>query len=108
MNFWDDFEQSKRMWILRVKIDSWSQGVDEHIRQRNRDLLTQAYLRCPPKRTWLYLKIVKYFHLFAGNKSDTTRDVALKPSPKQEKDADEVEDIVATSEISCSLIQYTW
>lgn len=49
-------EQSGLMWKLRVKIDSWSQGVDEHIRQRNRRLLIDAYLRLPPGRVWFFLK----------------------------------------------------
>lgn len=45
-----------RMWTLRLKLDSWSQGVDEGIRQRNRDLLTDAYNRLPPCRIWLYVR----------------------------------------------------
>ncbi|KAK3379138.1 hypothetical protein B0T24DRAFT_716765 [Lasiosphaeria ovina] len=32
-------------------------GVDETIRQRNRALLLDAYLRLPPHRVWLYVKI---------------------------------------------------
>jgi hypothetical protein len=55
----EDITQVQLMWKLRVKIDSWSTGVDEPIRQRNRELLTSAYLRCPPRRVWLYVKIVK-------------------------------------------------
>jgi hypothetical protein len=52
-----DGEQAQRMWTLRVKIDSWSQGkVDEAIRQRNRELLIDAYLRLPPSRVWLFVK----------------------------------------------------
>lgn len=48
-----DCEQVPRMWILRVKINSWSQGVDETIRERNRNLL-EAYIKLPPCRVWLY------------------------------------------------------
>lgn len=49
-------EQATRMWKLRVKIDVWSRGVDESLRQRNRELLVGAYLRLPPRRVLLYLK----------------------------------------------------
>jgi len=49
-----DREQIPRMWILRVKIDVWSQGVDEAIREKNRNLLNEAYLQLPPYRVWLY------------------------------------------------------
>ena len=52
-----------RMWILRVKIDSWSTGVDENIRRRNRELLLGAYLNCSPWRILLYIKILRFFHL---------------------------------------------
>lgn len=51
-----DFQQARRMWTLRVKIDSWSQGIDESIRQRNRDILTDAYLKLPEARFWLFAK----------------------------------------------------
>jgi hypothetical protein len=48
------------MWTLRVKIDSWSKGkVDEAIRQRNRELLLDAYLRLPPRRIWQYIRFVR-------------------------------------------------
>jgi len=30
------------MWKLRVKIDVWSKGLDETLRQRNRDLLIEG------------------------------------------------------------------
>ena len=43
-----------RMWKLRVKIDVWSKGLDEGVRQRGRDLLTELYLRLIPRRVWLY------------------------------------------------------
>ncbi|KAK3390131.1 hypothetical protein B0H63DRAFT_519366 [Podospora didyma] len=58
-----DLEHAYRMWRLRVKIDFWSKGVDEAIRQRNRDLLTEAYLRLPPVQVWLYIKIARFIML---------------------------------------------
>ncbi|KAK3369263.1 hypothetical protein B0T24DRAFT_580166 [Lasiosphaeria ovina] len=61
---WDtlfyDVDQCSRMWKLRVKIDSWSQGVAEEIRQRNRHLLEEAYLLSPPQRLWMYIMSIRY------------------------------------------------
>jgi len=54
-----DLDQIQRMWKLRVKIDSWSRGVDEAIRQRNRDLVEEAYMRLPPSRYILYFKFCR-------------------------------------------------
>jgi hypothetical protein len=54
-------EQVRRMWTLRVKLDSWSHQamVDESIRQRNRDLLTDSFLKVRPARFWLYAKMIR-------------------------------------------------
>ncbi|KAK0643888.1 hypothetical protein B0T16DRAFT_190532 [Cercophora newfieldiana] len=52
-----DFDQAQRMWTLRVKIDSWSRGVDESIRQRNRNILEEAYLRVSPARYFVFAKV---------------------------------------------------
>ncbi|KAK3954282.1 hypothetical protein QBC32DRAFT_336702 [Pseudoneurospora amorphoporcata] len=51
-----DLDQVARMKTLRVKIDSWSRGVDEAIRQRNRESLVSEYLRLPSPRLWLYIQ----------------------------------------------------
>lgn len=56
------------MWTLRTKIDSWSSGkVAEPIRQRNRELLIDAYLRLPSRRVWFFVKfsrfLILHFHL---------------------------------------------
>ena len=47
------------MLVLRIKIDSWSKGIDEGIRQRNRELLESEYIRLPSQRLWLYLHFVR-------------------------------------------------
>ncbi|KAK0719324.1 hypothetical protein B0H67DRAFT_572915 [Lasiosphaeris hirsuta] len=57
--FLEDQDQTGRMWLLRVKIDSWSHGVDESIRQRNRHLLNEAYRRLPPRRYLLFVKLCR-------------------------------------------------
>lgn len=53
-------EQAGPMWKLRVKIDVWSKGLDESLRQRNRELLIEAYLRLPLHRVWLFLKHIRF------------------------------------------------
>jgi hypothetical protein len=47
------------MWKLRVKIDVWSNGLEESLRQRNRELLIETYLRLPPRRVWFFLKHIR-------------------------------------------------
>jgi hypothetical protein len=55
----EDMDQSGLMWRLRVKIDAWSHGLDESLRQRNRLLLIESYLRLPPCRVWLFVKRIR-------------------------------------------------
>jgi hypothetical protein len=56
------------MWKLRVKIDAWSKGLDESLRQRNREILIETYLRLPPRRVWFFLKHIRhaFFRRAAG------------------------------------------
>lgn len=56
------------MWKLRVKIDVWSQGLDQSLRQRNRDLLIEAYLRLPPRRVWHFVKHIRFAFLARNTK----------------------------------------
>ena len=51
------------MWKLRVKIDVWSKGLDETLRQRNRDLLIEDYLQLPPRRVWHFVKRIRFAFL---------------------------------------------
>lgn len=70
--FIEDMDQARKMWILRVKIDSWSKGkVDEAVRQRNRDLLLDAYLRLPPCRVWVFVRFSR-FAMLRDRPEDTT------------------------------------
>ena len=48
------------MLKLRVKLDVWSQGLDESLRQRNRLLLIQSYLRLPPRRVWFFVEYARF------------------------------------------------
>lgn len=76
----EDITQAQKMWTLRVKIDAWSKGkVDEATRQRNRELLLDAYLRLPLRRVWLYVKFARLKMLedakekYASKKQSGTR-----------------------------------
>ncbi|KAK0757604.1 hypothetical protein N5P37_009618, partial [Trichoderma harzianum] len=51
-----DLRQVYLMMRLRIKIDVWSKGLDETLRERNRNLLMDAYTRLPSHRFWLYTK----------------------------------------------------
>ncbi|OAA74496.1 hypothetical protein LEL_08077 [Akanthomyces lecanii RCEF 1005] len=51
-----DMDQAARMINLRIKIDVWSQGIDEGLRQTNRVGLRDTYRQFPRRRLWLYLK----------------------------------------------------
>jgi hypothetical protein len=55
--------QAALMWKLRVKIDVWSRGLDESLRQRNRELLIEAYLWLPPRRVWHFVKHIRFAFL---------------------------------------------
>lgn len=44
------------MMKLQIKIDVWSSGIDERLRQKNREVLIDTYLQFPSRRVWFYLK----------------------------------------------------
>lgn len=67
MTLFYDLHQSKLMLKLRIKIDSWSQGVDEAIRGRNRTLLAEEYMNLPCRRFWLYLRLCRFMVLTDGD-----------------------------------------
>ncbi len=52
------------MLQLRIKIDSWSRGVPEVIRSRNRELLLDTYMRLPSGRVWYYTQQFKGMQLY--------------------------------------------
>jgi len=61
-----DMDQARRMWTLRAFIDVASRGIDDEIRRRNRSLLDDAYMRCPPRRVWLYVKTCRLMAAMAS------------------------------------------
>jgi hypothetical protein len=77
------------MWTLRVKIDSWSQGVDESIRQRNRDFLNEAYCKLPPARYFVFSKLCRI----------KIASIELSRDGENMFDVDGPDDIIARGEI---------
>ena len=58
-----DIDQARKMLNMRIKIDVWSQGVDEYRRQEFRDQMARCFWQLPPRRIWLYLKNVRILKL---------------------------------------------
>ncbi|KAK0636639.1 hypothetical protein B0T17DRAFT_480835 [Bombardia bombarda] len=87
-----DLEQGWLMWKLRVKIDAWSCGVEETIRERNRELLTEAYLKLYPSRVWLYIKTSRFIMLDQGKRIED------EGTYDSRQDADGPEDVIAKGE----------
>lgn len=79
--FFYDYEQSRRMLQLRIKLDSWSQGVPEFIRARNRVLLIDTYMRLPPARVWLYSLSVKLMILYHNEEVDVREELSSGRRP---------------------------
>jgi hypothetical protein len=52
------------MLKLRVKIDTWSKGLDESIREDARDHLRDLYCELPVQRLWIYVKRERF--MFSG------------------------------------------
>ncbi|KAH7162260.1 hypothetical protein B0J13DRAFT_517531 [Dactylonectria estremocensis] len=90
-----DMEQAGLMWKMRIKIDVWSQGVDEYLRQRNRDLLIDAYLRLPPSRVWFFVKHLRNAFLNHQAKSMGRIEVEEGVHVSAKENFDGPEDVIA-------------
>lgn len=58
-----DVDQSAKMLNLRIKIDVWSKGIDESIREEIRNHLRDLFCQLPARRVWFYLKRIRYLEL---------------------------------------------
>jgi hypothetical protein len=54
-----DMDQARKMLNLRIKIDVWTQGLNESFREGVRDDLRELFCQLPPRRVWFYLKQVR-------------------------------------------------
>jgi|SRR6266487_5675840 len=55
-----DLDQSAKMLNMRIKIDVWSKGLDEDIREEIRVHLQDLFCQLPSRRVWYYLKRIRY------------------------------------------------
>ena len=58
-----DVDQSAKMLNLRIKIDVWSNGIDESIREEIRNHLRDLFCQLPARRVWFYLKRIRCLEL---------------------------------------------
>lgn len=58
-----DMDQAGRMVKMRIKIDVWSQGLDEDFRQKIRKNLQDLFCELPPRRVYHYLKHIRHLEL---------------------------------------------
>jgi hypothetical protein len=58
-----DMDQARRMLNMRIKIDVWSQGLDEDFRQKIRKNLQDLFCELPARRVYQYLKRIRYIEL---------------------------------------------
>jgi hypothetical protein len=63
MTMHKDMDQAHRMLKMRIKIDVWSQGLDESFRAEVRKHLQDLYCQLPARRVWYYLKLYRYMDL---------------------------------------------
>ncbi len=48
---------------MRIKIDVWSQGLDESLRNQARENLTDLFCQLPPRRVYFYAKHIRHMLL---------------------------------------------
>jgi hypothetical protein len=61
-----DMEQARRMLNMRIKVEVWSQGLDENFREGIRRNVRDLFCQLPVRRVWFYLKLVRQMRLNSG------------------------------------------
>jgi hypothetical protein len=61
-----DMEQARKMLNMRIKVDVWSQGLDEIFRNDIRENVRDLFCQLPVRRVWFYLKLVQQMNLNNG------------------------------------------
>lgn len=79
-----DLDQATKMVNLRIKIDVWSKGTDERIREEIRNHLRDLYCQLPARRVWYYLKNIRCM-LLEGKKRNGLR-FLMAELPKRSSD----------------------
>jgi hypothetical protein len=58
-----DMDQASRMLNMRIKIDVWSNGLDENFREIIRENLRDLFCELPARRVLYYLKHLRHLQL---------------------------------------------
>jgi hypothetical protein len=90
-----DMDQAGRMLKMRIKIDVWSQGLDENFRAKIREDLRDLYCQLPARRVWYYLKHLRNM-LLGGHEAHGM--VESQPGP--EDNIDGPEDVIVNGKYS--------
>ena len=90
-----DMDQAHKMLNMRIKIDVWSQGLDESFRAGIRENLRDLYCQLPARRVWYYLKLVRTM-LLGGNGAHGM----VEPQPDPEDIIDGPEDVIINGKYS--------
>ena len=64
-----DTDQARRMLNMRIKIDVWSKGLDENVREQIRENLRELFCTLMPRRVWYYLKHIRNLELKGSKRS---------------------------------------
>jgi hypothetical protein len=86
-----DMEQARRMLNMRIKVDVWSQGLDEDFRVGIRANVRDLFCQLPVRRVWLYLKMVRQMTVNSGGKVGGWENSGCG----EESSPDEPEDVIA-------------
>lgn len=78
ITFPKDMDQAQKMFNMRIKIDVWSKGENESLRQGFRNQMAVCFWQLPARRVWLYLSIVRFLRfdgkaIAAGQKLDMSQ-----------------------------------
>lgn len=54
-----DMDQAAKMQNMRIKIDVWTQGLEESFREKVRETLKDLFCQLPARRVWFDLKRIR-------------------------------------------------
>ena len=66
MTLYEGLDQAAKMLNMRIKIDVWTQGLDENFRKKVRRQLRNLFCQLSARRVWYYLKRIRHM-LLKGN-----------------------------------------
>lgn len=93
LGFPKDMDQAKKMLNMRIKVDVWSRGVDELVRERIRKHVQELFCELPPRRVFFYLKSIRHMILEGVERAET---IGSK-KPDTEAPETEPEDAIANA-----------